>query len=89
MSLETIADRFFLNKYYLSHIFKDVTGYNYKQFVILSRLSKAKELLLNTGDSVQDIGVIVGFPNVSHFIRVFKATADLTPLQYRKKYSKS
>lgn len=86
LSLDDIAETFFINKFYLSHIFKKITGYNFKEFITLTRISKSKELLLNTSDSIKSISNAVGFPNASHFIRVFKITVEISPLQYRKKH---
>lgn len=83
LQLETVAARFYVNKFHLSHSFKSVTGYAYKQYVIMARLSKAKDLLLNGRESVQHIAVQVGFASASHFIRSFRQAEGISPLKYR------
>lgn len=83
LKLDKIADRFFISKFYLSHKFKEVTGYGFKEYVITARLSKAKDMLLRTSYDVQKISMEVGFHSTTHFIRCFKAAENLTPLQYR------
>lgn len=84
MSLETIANRFFVSKFYLSHYFTQATGYTFKEFVITVRIAKAKDLLITTQTDVATIGQSVGFHNASNFIRTFKKREGLSPLQYRK-----
>lgn len=83
LSLDAIASRFFVSKYYLSHCFTQVTGYTFKEFIITGRISKAKDLLLTTQDEVSAIGEAVGFHNTSNFIRTFKKREGVSPLQYR------
>jgi len=85
LTLSEIADRFYINKFYLSHIFKEITGYNLKEYIVLERISKAKDMLLNSSLSVADISESLGFNNTSHFIRTFKSMEKLPPNQYRKK----
>ena len=84
ISLSDIAEKYSSNMYYLSHLFKEITGYGFKEFLIFQRLSKAKELLINTNMSVTSVCTSCGFKNVNHFIRTFKAQEGLSPLQYRK-----
>lgn len=85
LTLEAIAGRFFINKFYLSHIFSSVTGYTFKRYVIMARLAKAKDLLLHSDDEVQIIASHCGFSSASHFIRVFRRDEGISPLQYRNR----
>jgi AraC-like DNA-binding protein len=85
LTLTEIADRFYINKFHLSHIFKEITGYNLKEYIVLERISRAKDMLLNSSSSVADISESLGFNNTSHFIRTFKSMEKLPPNQYRKK----
>ena len=48
------------------------------------RIQKASELLCSTKISVQEIAELVGYQDVTHFIRMFKKHTQMTPLQYRK-----
>ena len=85
LSLDAVAGQFFVSKYHLSHCFTQVTGYSFREFIITSRISKAKDLLLSTRDEVAVIGQTVGFRNASNFIRTFKAREGVSPLQYRNR----
>ena len=83
LTVEGLAGRFFLNKYYFSHHFKETTGYSPKEYLLLNRLSLARDLLLNTSLPVQEIAYRCGFADVNNFIRMFKRQYALTPGRYR------
>ena len=85
LTLESVAARFFINKFHLSHIFSAITGYTFKRYVIMARLAKAKDLLLHTEDEVQEIASLCGFSSASNFIRVFRTYEGISPLQYRNR----
>ena len=84
ISLEDLSRQFYVNMYHLSRSFKAVTGFGFRDYVILQRLSQAKDLLLHTSDSVTKICMDSGFSNVNHFIRIFKKHEGVTPYKYRK-----
>ncbi len=89
LNLDELSEQFHIDKYYLCHLFKEITGYTFKSYLLLQRISKAKELLYHTNDSVTDVGFNVGFNNASHFIRTFKRYVGITPYQYKKEHRSS
>ena len=56
--------------------------------LIQLKVNYGKELLENSGYSVQEIAKMCGYGVSGHFIRVFKAHTECTPLEYRKKHQK-
>jgi len=86
ISLKETARKFYMDMYYLSHTFKKVTGYTFRDYLTLQRISKARDLLFYTSEDITRIGLNSGFHNVNHFIRIFKKFEGITPYQYRKKY---
>jgi len=86
ISLKAVAKLFYTDMYYLSHLFKEVSGFTFKEYIILQRLSRAKDLLVHTNQNITDVAMNSGFGNVNHFIRIFKKQENMTPLQYRKNY---
>lgn len=84
ISLQEIAKLFYRDMYYLSHLFKKITGYSFKEYLIRQRISRAKELLFYSNDDITQISINSGFGNVNHFIRIFKRFEGITPLKYRK-----
>lgn len=84
LPLKELARRFYISPSYLSHAFRDWTGYSPKQYIMLSRLSYARELLLTTGDGVAAVAARCGFGDVNNFIRSFRQETGLTPAAYRR-----
>lgn len=83
--LKDLAEKYYISEFYLSRLFKEVTGYGFKEYLILYRLNEAKKLLCSTDLSVTDICHAVGYSNVNHFIRIFRQYEGISPLKYRKK----
>lgn len=84
ISLDFLAKRFYINKYYLCHIFKEVTGLSVVDFIIKKRLVEAEKLLRYTSYSITQISQFVGFNNVNHFITQFKKRYNCTPRAFRE-----
>lgn len=87
IGLEDIAAKCFVNKYYLSHLFTEHLGMTVGQYVREKRIAQAKLTLSQSDLSVANIAEQCGFNDFNYFIRLFKKTTGLTPLQYRKKNS--
>jgi AraC family transcriptional regulator len=71
--------------YHFSRLFKQSTGLSPYQYVTNSRIEKAKRLLVQTEEAINQIGQQVGFPNQSHFTNVFRKAMGVTPKAYREK----
>lgn len=69
--------------YWLSREIKKRTGRNYTELVQEKRLNQAAYLLRNTAMSVMDIGLSVGYDNMSYFHRIFQKQYGMTPRKYR------
>ncbi len=67
-----------LNRYFRSTL--DTTP---QKFIVMQKIDKAKELLLDTDLSVTEISIETGFFDCSHFIKHFKTLVGTTPLNYR------
>ncbi len=84
VSLKDVSKEFYTDMYYLSHLFKKISGYTFREYLILQRISRAKDLLVYGDDNMTQVAMNSGFGNVNHFIRIFKKLEGVTPLQYRK-----
>lgn len=87
LSLEELSTQFFINKYYLSHSFKEQMGMTVGNYIKEIRLSHAHILLQQTSEKIMSIAFDTGFPNVRSFSSSFKAKYGLTPKEYRQKLS--
>ena len=70
---------------YYRNIFQSVFGVPPTRYIQQYRVEKAKELLLNSRASVEEIAVAVGFANSSYFCKVFKSLTGLTPSEFAEK----
>ncbi|MDR2902959.1 MAG: helix-turn-helix transcriptional regulator, partial [Clostridiales bacterium] len=59
---------------------------NFLEFLVEIRVSKSKELLVDTDKSIAEIAISVGYMDLKHFSKLFKKYAGLTPSEYRKIY---
>jgi len=85
ITLDKLAKYFYISIYHLSRMFKTVTGFSFKDYLILYRLNEAKNLLLDTDLPITVVSQMVGYRDVNHFIRIFHRREGTTPLQFRKK----
>ena len=84
--LSTVAEQMHINVYYLSHLFKAVTGATMIEYRNELRLAKAKELLVNTDKSILLIAEGVGFSSSAYFTEFFSKTEKIPPSEYRKQH---
>ena len=84
INLDTIAGNAFFSKYHFIRIFKRCYGRTPYQYLIEVRLQKAKQLL-QSGLSVSDTCVSVGFTSPTSFASLFKKITGLTPGAYSQK----
>jgi len=87
LTIEFISSLFYMNRSYLSHLFKLKTGETFVYYLNSVRLKKAEELLTTTDKKMYQIAKSLGYDNVKYFFRVFKKYYKITPEQYRTKYT--
>ena len=83
ISLHDLAGHFHMSEKYISRYFREHFQLTLSQYITYLRLSHAKHLLETTSLSITETALQSGFPNVSYFIRTFKNTFHVPPLQYR------
>jgi AraC-like DNA-binding protein len=73
-----------LHPNYFIRMFKEQIGVPPIQYIVRSKMDKAKELLLRTSLNVGEVAARVGFQDMSHFSKQFKKIAGVSPSEFRK-----
>lgn len=84
INLALIAEKCFVNKYHLAHLFSKYQNITVGKYLFNKRMEEAKRLLLFSAFTVADVAQNAGFSDSSYFCRVFKKETGLTPRQFRK-----
>lgn len=82
MTLEKIAAKLHVNRNYLSHLFKRITGEPFVTYFNKFRIQKAKELIATGNYMVYEVSEMVGFQNSTYFSQVFKSITGCSPSEY-------
>jgi len=83
-SLDDVAARFFISKFHMCRLFKEVTGYTVLEYLTILRIQKARQYLDQTNLSASEIAERVGYNSLTHFEKEFKKYMTISPTQYRK-----
>ena len=86
ITLDTLAKTLSINKYYLQKLFKRHMGLSPNEYLIQTRLTRAKELLRTASLPISQISMDVGISNIGHFISLFKQHEGITPSAYRQRW---
>lgn len=81
ISIDSLADKFYISKYYLMHTFKDETGYTIGNYLTTKRLLHARDLI-QTGTPITEACFACGFKNYSTFSRAYKKYFKKTPREF-------
>ena len=84
LTLQNIAERFFLSREYISRKFKQQFQENLSDYIERIRMAKAKLLLLNPQYRIAQIAELVGYKDEKYFSKVFKKLDGISPNEYRK-----
>ncbi len=86
ISLDELSTRFFINKYYLTRVFKEQFGQSITAYLTSLRITHAKQLLRFSEKSVEEIGLECGLGQLHYFSRVFKEVEGVPPSVYRSQW---
>ncbi len=83
LSLNDIAENFYVSKYHIAHIFKQKYGISVHKFITKRRLEMCKNAIMN-GLNITDVFNKYGFKDYSSFYRAFKKEFGLSPKEYKE-----
>lgn len=84
ITLDELSSKFYVNKFYLTRIFKEQFGISITNYLIQIRITHAKRLLRFTDLSIDKISHECGMNDANYFSRIFKKVEGITPGQFRK-----
>ena len=84
ITLERVAEKFFISPCYFSRTFKRVTGLSFTEYLNGVRIKEAQRLLATEDMSISEICERIGYKSTTHFGRSFKAIVGMSPTEYRR-----
>lgn len=87
MNMEEVANKFFISKYYLCHLFKKSIGVSFVSYLNTIRIKAACEILKTESIYLSEIAIRCGFNSTPYFCKVFKDEKGISPSEYRKKFT--
>lgn len=88
VSAKTISEALFINKTYVSEVFKDKTGITLGEYLTMLKMERAKRLLLEGTFKNYEIADKLGFKDIEYFGKLFKRYTKETPSEFRKIHSR-
>ena len=85
ISVEHLAHEAHLSSGHFRAVFKRAVGMSPQDYITLTRLNRACELLRETKLSISDISRMSGYPDNQYFCRIFKKHYAMPPGAYRSK----
>lgn len=86
LTIQGLSQVLHCSESYLNHMIKKRLGVCFNTYINKLRVEHAKELLLNTNDSILHIAVKVGYQDGGYFSRVFMRLMDISPSEFRRRY---
>jgi two-component system response regulator YesN len=83
MKEEEVAARVGLSRSWFSQCFKEITGTEFKRYLVDKSIAEAKNLLAHTDMPFRSISARLGYQNEGHFSRMFRAATGVRPGDFR------
>ncbi len=84
IQLDRLAEQFYINKFYLTRIFKEQFGVSINSYLVQIRITHAKQLLRFTDWTIEAIGRECGVEDANYFSRIFKNVEGISPGEFRR-----
>jgi len=83
IDVEALATKLNISYSWFRKVFKDYTGYAPAKYFQELKLRKAKQLLIETSQSVKEIAYLLNYTSTEHFFSLFKKRTGFTPIEFR------
>lgn len=89
VNLQEISEAEYMNLYHLSHSFKEITGYSFRDWLNYVRAEHAEKMLLETNHTLSEIASQCGFSDIRYLNKHFQKWYKTTPNKYRNLFKPS
>ena len=89
LSLSGLAQKYGVDKSYLSRCFKQTTGKNLIPYITQLRLEKGKEMIRANDLSLTEISYLIGYDDYAYFNRIFRKMEGMSPREYRTRFERT
>ncbi len=86
ITLDHLAEHFFINKFYLTRIFREQFGLTINHYILQARITHAKRLLRFSDLPIEKIAIECGMQDANYFSRMFKKVEGISPGEFRKSW---
>lgn len=86
ITLQSMGNALHISPYYLSHVFKQMSGYSPVQYLLRRRIGEAQTLLITTDLPITRIAEMVGYDTQSYFNLQFTKNVGMPPKRFRQNY---
>lgn len=87
ITLESVAQQYYMNSSYLSRYFKSQTGENFTKYLTRIRMKGAIRLMNTTDLKIHEIALMVGYENMNYFSKLFRHFTGSTPSEFMRNLS--
>ncbi len=82
-SVEMLSEMYGYSSGHFTRLFKSLLGQSPKNYTVMMRIERGKQLLRETGQSITDIAATLGYPDAFAFSSQFKKKTGKSPSDYR------
>lgn len=86
ITLDELAGTFYINKFYLTRIFREQFGVTISSYLLQVRITHAKKLLRYSDLTIEKIGAECGMSDSNYFARMFKKVEGMSPGEFRRQW---